>query len=190
MKFSVSLFKKNLFNFHLSKYKNFWLRIYSLFFLLVIIESCLDFSLPCVQSRSLCVHKAKSVWDYATHMYFKCLQTEFKCSWIQLGSTVLTLFSVSYKSWVQIRESLIPCLLLCFVQNGAVLKLWDIWLHFSMKWSLRGGLLCNLRHRSVFCQSRCFELLFLKIPPVTINQAIFPNHHLSLQRKEGTSPLE
>lgn len=77
MTFSAPLFKKDLLNFLLSKYKNFWLRIYFLFFLPVIFESYLDFSLLCVPSRSLCVHKAKSMWDYAIHMCFKCLQTEF-----------------------------------------------------------------------------------------------------------------
>lgn len=161
MKFSAFLFKKDLLNFLLSKYKNFQLRIHSLFFLPVIFESYLDFSLLCVPSSSLCVHKAKSMWDHAIHMCFKCLQTEFS---VPKSNCVVQYWLCSLCSTspefrlVQVWFLACPC-----AEWSTVLKFWDIWPYFSMKWSMRGVLLCNLRLMPVFCYSRCFELFFFKI---------------------------
>lgn len=129
MKFSAFLFKKDLLNFLLSKYKNFQLRIHSLFFLPVIFESYLDFSLLCVPSSSLCVHKAKSMWDHAIHMCFKCLQTEFS---VPKSNCVVQYWfcSLFYKSWVQISASLIPCLSLCRMEHSVeILRYLTIFFH-------------------------------------------------------------
>lgn len=78
--------------FYLSKNKGFWLRTYSILFHNAPSVTFESYLRVChVSKAAACVHKAKSVCDYVTHLYVKYLQTT-QMFLIQLCKVVLTLF--------------------------------------------------------------------------------------------------